>query len=95
MFWARTKPTSTRDLLRAEMIAIPITLILLVWVFGSVVAALLPLARREFWCGFVDRLALCYVRPRALDSGPARLAWQARLVARGQREHDPGAQAGL
>lgn len=35
--------TTERDLLRAEMIAIPITLVLLVWVFGSVVAALLPL----------------------------------------------------
>jgi RND superfamily putative drug exporter len=36
--------TIERDLRTAEMIAIPITLILLVWVFGSIVAALLPLA---------------------------------------------------
>jgi putative drug exporter of the RND superfamily len=36
--------TIERDLQTAEMIAIPITLILLVWVFGSIVAALLPLA---------------------------------------------------
>ena len=36
--------TIERDLQLAEMIAIPITLVLLVWVFGSVVAALLPLA---------------------------------------------------
>jgi len=35
---------TTHDLARAELIAIPITGILLVWVFGSVVAALLPLA---------------------------------------------------
>jgi putative drug exporter of the RND superfamily len=33
-----------QDLIRAELIALPITLILLVLVFGSVVAALLPLA---------------------------------------------------
>ncbi|MFG2191715.1 MMPL family transporter [Streptomyces sp. NPDC048639] len=32
------------DLLRAEMIALPVTLVLLVMVFGSAVAALLPLA---------------------------------------------------
>jgi putative drug exporter of the RND superfamily len=36
--------TVERDLQLAEMIAIPITLVLLVWVFGSIVAALLPLA---------------------------------------------------
>ena len=36
--------TIERDLQLAEMIAIPITLVLLVWVFGSIVAALLPLA---------------------------------------------------
>jgi RND superfamily putative drug exporter len=36
--------TIERDLQLAEMIAIPVTLVLLVWVFGSIVAALLPLA---------------------------------------------------
>jgi putative drug exporter of the RND superfamily len=36
--------TVERDLQIAEMIAIPITLVLLIWVFGSIVAALLPLA---------------------------------------------------
>ncbi|MFI0896796.1 MMPL family transporter [Streptomyces sp. NPDC020983] len=35
--------TIQQDLLRAEMIALPITLVLLVMVFGSAVAALLPL----------------------------------------------------
>ena len=34
---------TTRDLAKAELIAIPMTLVLLIWVFGSVVAALLPL----------------------------------------------------
>ena len=41
---AEVTHTIERDLLKAEMIAIPITLVLLVWVFGSIVAALLPLA---------------------------------------------------
>jgi RND superfamily putative drug exporter len=41
---AAVTDTIERDLRTAEMIAIPITLILLVWVFGSIVAALLPLA---------------------------------------------------
>ena len=36
--------TIEEDLLVAEMVALPITLLLLVWVFGSVVAALLPMA---------------------------------------------------
>jgi putative drug exporter of the RND superfamily len=36
--------TIESDLRTAEMIAIPVTLVLLVWVFGSIVAALLPLA---------------------------------------------------
>ncbi len=36
--------TIESDLQVAEMIAIPITLLLLIWVFGSIVAALLPLA---------------------------------------------------
>ena len=35
--------TIQEDLLRAEMIALPVTLVLLVMVFGSAVAALLPL----------------------------------------------------
>ena len=35
---------TTHDLARAEMIAIPITVVVLIWVFGSLVAALLPLA---------------------------------------------------
>ncbi|MEP9382094.1 MMPL family transporter [Nocardioides cheoyonin] len=35
---------TTHDLARAEMIAIPITVVVLIWVFGSVVASLLPLA---------------------------------------------------
>ena len=35
---------TTHDLARAEMIAIPITVVVLVWVFGSLVASLLPLA---------------------------------------------------
>jgi RND superfamily putative drug exporter len=35
--------TLERDLLRAEMIALPITLVLLVFIFGSLVAATLPL----------------------------------------------------
>lgn len=34
----------TRDLVRAEMVAIPISALVLVWVFGSAVAAMLPLA---------------------------------------------------
>ena len=41
---AEVTHTIEDDLLTAEMIAIPITLVLLVWVFGSIVAALLPLA---------------------------------------------------
>ncbi|MFF0447475.1 MMPL family transporter [Streptomyces sp. NPDC004609] len=36
--------TIQEDLLRAELIALPVTLVLLIMVFGSVVAALLPLA---------------------------------------------------
>jgi RND superfamily putative drug exporter len=36
--------TIERDLMRAEMIALPITLVLLVLIFGSIVAASLPLA---------------------------------------------------
>jgi RND superfamily putative drug exporter len=44
VFNAEVTHTIERDLQTAEMIAIPITLILLVWVFGSIVAALLPLA---------------------------------------------------
>ena len=42
--FAQVNETIEADLLRAEAIAIPITLVLLVIVFGSVVAALLPLA---------------------------------------------------
>jgi RND superfamily putative drug exporter len=42
--FAQVNETIETDLLRAEAIAIPITLVLLVIVFGSVVAALLPLA---------------------------------------------------
>ena len=42
--FAEVNETIESDLLRAESIAIPITLALLVLVFGSVVAALLPLA---------------------------------------------------
>jgi RND superfamily putative drug exporter len=34
---------TTSDLTRSEMIAIPITVIVLIWVFGSLIAALLPL----------------------------------------------------
>ena len=41
---AEVTSTIERDLRTAEMIAIPVTLVLLVWVFGSIVAALLPLA---------------------------------------------------
>jgi RND superfamily putative drug exporter len=41
--FAEVNETIERDLLRAEAIAIPITLVLLVLVFGSVVAASLPL----------------------------------------------------
>ena len=41
---AEVTGTIEEDLRLAEMIAIPITLVLLIWVFGSVVAALLPLA---------------------------------------------------
>ena len=41
---AEVTRTIEEDLQLAEMIAIPITLVLLIWVFGSIVAALLPLA---------------------------------------------------
>ena len=41
---AEVTRTIEEDLRLAEMIAIPITLVLLIWVFGSIVAALLPLA---------------------------------------------------
>ncbi|WP_066904218.1 MMPL family transporter [Millisia brevis] len=34
----------TRDLVRAEMVALPISALVLVWVFGSAIAAMLPLA---------------------------------------------------
>jgi RND superfamily putative drug exporter len=44
VFNAEVTHTIERDLRLAEMIAIPVTLVLLVWVFGSIVAALLPLA---------------------------------------------------
>lgn len=42
--FAEVNETVESDLLRAEAIAVPITLVLLLVVFGSVVAALLPLA---------------------------------------------------
>ncbi len=42
--FAEVNRTVERDLLRAELIAIPITLILLLFIFRGVVAALLPLA---------------------------------------------------
>jgi putative drug exporter of the RND superfamily len=35
---------TTSDLTRSELIAVPLTVIALIWVFGSVIAALLPLA---------------------------------------------------
>ena len=35
---------TTTDLTKSEMIAVPLTVIALIWVFGSVIAALLPLA---------------------------------------------------
>lgn len=39
-----TNSAVTRDLVRAEMVAIPISAVVLVWAFGSAVAAMLPLA---------------------------------------------------
>jgi RND superfamily putative drug exporter len=42
--FAEVNETIEADLVRAEAIAVPITLVLLILVFGSVVAALLPLA---------------------------------------------------
>jgi RND superfamily putative drug exporter len=40
---AQAQRTISKDLLRAELIALPVTLLVLIAVFGSVVAALLPL----------------------------------------------------
>lgn len=34
----------THDLVRAEMVAVPISMVVLVWIFGSAIAAFLPLA---------------------------------------------------
>ncbi len=43
-----TADTIERDLVRAESIALPVTLLLLIFVFGSVVAAMLPVAIGAF-----------------------------------------------
>jgi RND superfamily putative drug exporter len=57
--------TIERDLLTAEMIAIPITLVLLIWVFGSIVAALLPLAVGIF--SIIGTFAVLQVISQATD----------------------------
>ncbi|MEU4476015.1 MMPL family transporter [Micromonospora sp. NPDC023888] len=40
----QVQSTIQEDIVRSELIALPLTLLILVWVFGSLVAALLPLA---------------------------------------------------
>lgn len=57
--------TIESDLVRAEMIAIPITLVLLLFVFGSVVAAALPLAVGGI--AIVGAMALLSVIARVTD----------------------------
>ncbi len=41
--YAEVNKTSETDLLRAELVAIPISFLLLIWVFGGVIAAALPI----------------------------------------------------
>ena len=93
------------DLQLAEMIAIPITLVLLVWVFGSIVAALLPLAVGIFsiigtfavlqlFAQFTDVSIFALNATTALGLGLA-IDYSLFIVSRYREElaggHDPGA----
>jgi putative drug exporter of the RND superfamily len=96
--------TIERDLLTAEMIAIPITLVLLVWVFGSI-AALLPLAVGVFsiiggfavlqlFAQFTDVSIFALNATTALGLGLA-IDYSLFIVSRYREElaagHEPGA----
>jgi putative drug exporter of the RND superfamily len=96
--------TIERDLLLAEMIAIPVTLVLLVWVFGSIVAALLPLAVGVFaiiggfavlqlFAGFTDVSIFALNATTALGLGLA-IDYSLFIVSRYREEladgHPPG-----
>ena len=93
------------DLQLAEMIAIPITLVLLVWVFGSIVAALLPLAVGVFsilstfavlqlFAQFTDVSIFALNATTALGLGLA-IDYSLFIVSRYREElaggHEPGA----
>ena len=96
--------TIEEDLQLAEMIAIPITLVLLVWVFGSIVAALLPLAVGVFsiistfavlqlFAQFTDVSIFALNATTALGLGLA-IDYSLFIVSRFREElaggHDPG-----